>query len=313
MNHYRKASDKMSKEYEIIAKVDSINQGDHFCNITVKDQFNETLNIKLEPSDLNNIVLGRAFVFKVLDKELVEKEKTIIEYLSSAPIENVLDEKTLDELLPKFYTYAPIGPAAIKKAIEGYLAKIENKVYKDITKTIYKAHKDAYYIHPAATKFHHAYVGGLSYHTLTMLKIADGFLDIYDYLDRDLVYAGIILHDIKKIDEMTGVDGEYTKEGLLIGHIVMGTIDIDKTANDLGYKDTEEVLLLKHTILSHHGLLNFGSPKKPQIGEALLIWYIDTIDSKLGTLGDVLADTKEGTFTQSVPVLDKMRFYKRLK
>ena len=69
------------------------------------------------------------------------------------------------------------------------------------------------------------------------------------------------------------------------------------------------MLLLKHLIVSHHGLLNFGSPKKPQIGEALLLWYIDTIDSKFSELGSNLKQTQKGEFTQSIGVLDKMRFY----
>lgn len=116
-------------------------------------------------------------------------------------------------------------------------------------------------MHPAATKFHHAYVGGLSYHTFTMLKLIDPFLAVYSYLNKDLLYAATLLHDMSKISEISGVDGEYTKEGLLIGHLVMQTIDVDQVAKQLGYEELEEVLILKHMILSHHGQLHYGSPK----------------------------------------------------
>src|SRR5690606_28018425 len=160
------------------------------------------------------------------------------------------------------------------------------------------------------TKFHHAYIGGLAYHTLTMLKLVDAMLMVYDYLNKDLLYAATILHDISKVDEISGVDGEYTTEGLLLGHLVMASIEIDKAATSLGLDQTEEVLLLKHLIVSHHGQLNFGSPKKPQTGEALLLWYIDSIDSKFTELKSALESTKSGEFTQSLAVLDKMRFYK---
>ncbi|MBE0700567.1 MAG: metal-dependent phosphohydrolase, partial [Acholeplasmataceae bacterium] len=77
-----------------------------------------------------------------------------------------------------------------------------------------------------------------------------------------------------------------------------------------GFEKSEEVLLLKHMILSHHGQFNFGSPKKPQTGEALLLWYLDTIDSKFTVLGEALEETNEGLFTTMVSVLDRMRFYK---
>ena len=115
---------------------------------------------------------------------------------------------------------------------------------------------------------------------------------------------------MSKIKEISGVDGEYTKEGLLIGHLVMESLEVDRVARTLGFENSEEVLLLKHMIISHHGQFNFGSPKKPQTGEALLLWFIDTIDSKFTVLGQTLEDTPDGTFTNMVSVLDKMRYYK---
>lgn len=302
----------MNKKYEIIAKIDSVNQGAHFCNITVMSDMDEVINIKLKHDQLQLIEIGKAYLFQV--KEVIKSDDKInIEYISSELIEDALSDEQLDTLLPKFYEYAPLSPKTIRDGIEGYLNAIDNNVYKTITKEIYEKNKHQFYLHPAATKFHHAYVGGLSFHTLTMLKMIDTFVELYPYLNKDLLYAGGILHDMQKIDEMTGADGEYTTEGKLIGHLVMGTIDIDTVARKHGFIDSEEVLLLKHMILAHHGQLNFGSPKKPQIGEALLLWFLDTIDSKLATLGDVYNETLEGTFTQMVPVLDRMRFYKAKK
>ncbi|MDX9691361.1 MAG: metal-dependent phosphohydrolase, partial [Acholeplasmataceae bacterium] len=226
------------------------------------------------------------------------------------PAEKVLSDEELATVLDRFYVYAPIPMLEIKKDIEKYMKQINNQVLKEITEKIYLENERAFYLHPAATKFHHAYVGGLSYHTLTMLKLIEPFIQIYPYLNHDLLIAATILHDMSKIGEISGVDGEYTKEGLLIGHLVMQTVDIDRVARQLGYENEEEVLLLKHMIISHHGQFNFGSPKKPQTGEALLLWFVDTIDSKFTVLGEVLEDTKEGTFTNMISVMDKMRFYK---
>ena len=94
-----------------------------------------------------------------------------------------------------------------------------------------------------------------------MLKLIEPMLNVYTYLNKDLLYAATILHDISKIDEMTGVDGEYTKEGVLIGHLVMGSIEVEMSALKLGYQDTEEVLLLKHLILFSPWAINIWISK----------------------------------------------------
>lgn len=299
----------VNQTYTIVAKVESINSGAHFCNTTVMTKDGEHINLKLEFEQLNDLSLGKVYQFEAIAIVKIEDE-LVLKCIKITPVELVLNDEALEEILEKFYVYAPLPMMQIKRGIESYMHKIENEILRNITKTIYKANEKTFYLHPAATKFHHAYVGGLSHHTYTMLKLIDPFIHVYPYLNRDLLYAGTILHDMSKINEISGVDGEYTKEGLLIGHLVMQTIDIDRIATELGYKDSEEILMLKHMIISHHGQLNFGSPKKPQTGEALLLWFIDTIDSKFTVLGETLNVTQEGQFTQLISVMDKMRFYK---
>lgn len=298
-----------NQTYFLVGKVESINKGAHFCNITIVNQQDKHINLKLEVEQLESIVIGRIYKFEAL-AAVRDEDQLILRFVSCQPVEDVLEPQELSEVFDYFYQYAPVSMIEIKKGIEGFLNKIENKILFEITNKTYQTHKKKFYMHPAATKFHHAYVGGLSHHTLTMLKLIQPFLEVYPYLNRDLLYAGTILHDMSKIAEISGVDGEYTKEGLLIGHLVMQTIDVDHVAKQFGYQDEEIVLLLKHMILSHHGQLHFGSPKKPQTGEALLLWFIDTIDSKFTVLGEVLENTAEGQFTQMVNVLDKMRYYK---
>ncbi|MDY0278054.1 MAG: HD domain-containing protein, partial [Acholeplasma sp.] len=247
----------------------------------------------------------------VFNCDVVEKEeKEIFQLIKATLIEDYLDDKKLAKILPKFYDYAPIKFQELKKEIEKYLNSIDNKVIKEITIGLYKQYKNEFFTHPAATKFHHAYVGGLAFHTLTMLRLTKTFLEVYPYLNKDLLYAGIILHDMAKISEITNVDGEYTKEGLLLGHLVMIAIEVEKMGVKLGYEKTEEALMLKHIVVSHHGLLNFGSPKRPQTGEALLIWFLDTIDSKFSPLGTAYDEIKDGEFTNILQVLDRIKFYK---
>ena len=94
------------------------------------------------------------------------------------------------------------------------------------------------------------------------------------------------------------------------GHLVIGTLKVAEVAKELGYQNTEEVLVLEHIVIAHHGQLQYGSARKPLTAEALLIWYLDTIDSKFQVIGDELSKVAAGSFTDSIPVLDKMRLYK---
>lgn len=293
---------------DVIAKIETFNIGDHYSNMAVIDLNEKVFSIRFSKKDLNNFEIGKAYLFKVNVEEL--EDRTIHTLIKAELIEDALDEETLSEVLPKLYKYAPISRKDMRKVIEGYLNKITNKNIKLITNELYKKYQSKFYVHPAATKMHHAYVGGLAHHTLSMLNLVDSFIKVYPYLKKDVLYAGIILHDLGKIDEMTGVDGEYTKEGQLIGHLVGLAIEIEKVAIKHNIEDSEEVLILKHIAISHHGLPHYGAAKRPQTAEALLIWYLDTIDSKLGPLGDEFDETAEGEFTNSLNVLDRIKFYK---
>jgi 3'-5' exoribonuclease len=176
---------------------------------------------------------------------------------------------------------------------------------------LYHKYEQAFYLYPAATKFHHAYIGGLSYHTSTMMKLIDGFMDVYPFLNLDFLIAGVFLHDICKVKELSNYAGpEYTKEGKMIGHINMGVKEIALTAEKLGYLGSEEELMLEHIVLSHHYYGNYGSPKKPMLPEALILHFIDNIDSKMTVLQEAFQSTEPGEFTQSIRVLDRERYYK---
>ena len=200
-----------------------------------------------------------------------------------------------------------------KKHIENTLNRINNDKIRTIASYLYYNNKDKFIIYPAATKFHHAYVSGLLYHTYRMLLNAEGLVKIYDYLDTDLVYTGIILHDIAKIYEFSGViKTQYTTEGLLLGNIVLGVLMIERAAN-INQIYSEEVMLLEHIVLSHHGIPEFGSPKRPMLPEAVAVNMLDDMDSKLTVVGETLDTYEEGEFSQGISVLNKTRLYKPLK
>ncbi len=140
----------------------------------------------------------------------------------------------------------------------------------------------AYREAPAARQLHHAWLGGLLEHVVSLLKLADRVAPHYPVLHRDLLLTGVILHDIGKVQELAWEAGfEYTVEGTLLGHIQMGIAMVEKAIETLPDFPPRLKVLVEHLILSHHGKLEFGSPKLPMIPEALVLNFVDDLDAKM--------------------------------
>jgi 3'-5' exoribonuclease len=300
---------ELEQSYAFFGRVDQINPStyDTFpLNVTAED--GEKLIVRVNEG--TPILLNKIYHFEtvaVMFKEKIHLKASVVTQLK----ELVLDDDRREQLMRAFYVYAPVNLKETRIAVESRLDAIKNPIVKAITQTIYRKYEADFYLYPAATKFHHAYISGLAYHTVSMLKLAEGFLNVYAFLNKDLVIAGILLHDIGKIQEFDTFEGsEYTLRGKLVGHITMGAEEIAQTAKDLGFADSEEAMLLEHIMISHHYYGNFGSPKKPNIAEALIVYFIDMVDSKTCDLGEELALVKIGDSTAPIGVLDKERFYK---
>ena len=138
---------------------------------------------------------------------------------------------------------------------------------------------------PAAKQLHHAWLGGLLEHVVSLIGLADRVVPHYPMLMRDLVLTGILLHDVGKIRELSWETGfEYTLEGQLLGHIQIGAALVEKTIDNLPDFPPRLKTLVLHMILSHHGKLEFGSPKLPMIPEALMLNFLDDMDAKMQTI-----------------------------
>ena len=152
---------------------------------------------------------------------------------------------------------------------------------------------------PAAKNFHHNYIGGLLEHTVAVCRMAGAVADHYPELDRDLLMAGAILHDIGKTREFkfdTHID--YSDEGRLLGHLTLGVAMVDDKLAALKTFPVDLALRLKHLILSHHGQYDFGSPKRPKFLEAFALHLIDDLDAKMNGLGRFMGkDPHEGVWT----------------
>jgi 3'-5' exoribonuclease len=140
----------------------------------------------------------------------------------------------------------------------------------------------AYREAPAARQLHHAWLGGLLEHVVSLLGLADRVAAHYPLIDRDLLVTGVILHDVGKIRELEWETGfDYTVEGVLLGHIQIGVDLVEKTIAALPDFPPRLRTLVLHMILSHHGKLEFGSPKLPMIPEAVVLNFVDDLDAKM--------------------------------
>jgi len=170
------------------------------------------------------------------------------------------------------------------RALLSFIASFHNADLKLLLSTMLAdpALAEAFREAPAAKQLHHAWLGGLLEHVVSLLTLADRVAPHYPLLDRDLLLTGVILHDIGKVRELSWEIGfEYTVEGSLLGHIQMGVALAERTMDSLPNFPPRLKTLVLHMILSHHGKLEFGSPKLPMIPEALALSFIDDLDAKM--------------------------------
>lgn len=209
-----------------------------------------------------------------------------------------------------FLETAPLSPEEMGSKVTQYIFEMKNPKIQRITRYLLQKYKKEFLEYPAATKNHHEYVSGLAYHVVSMLDLAKAIADLYPTLDRDLLYAGVLLHDLGKVIELSGpIATSYTVEGNLLGHITIMVNEIDKAADEL-HIDGEEVIILQHLVLSHHGKAEWGSPKPPLIKEAEVLHYIDNLDAKINMLDRALNRVKPGEYTERIFALDQRSFYK---
>ncbi len=173
---------------------------------------------------------------------------------------------------------------ALWHQLVGFVDSVTNADLKLLLNTVLAdpAIAEAYREAPAAKQLHHAWLGGLLEHVVSLCTLADRVSPHYPLIDRDLLLAGVILHDIGKVRELSWEIGfEYTIEGMLLGHIQIGAALTERTIDSLPDFPPKLKTLVLHMILSHHGKLEFGSPKLPMIPEALMLNFIDDLDAKM--------------------------------
>ena len=181
----------------------------------------------------------------------------------------------------------------------GYVSQVENPYLQQVLQYYFVKDEDfikSFKAHSAAKSVHHGFAGGLLEHTLSVVKLCEYYVGAYPILNKDLLFTAAICHDIGKTKELsTFPENDYTDDGQLLGHIVIGTEMMSDAIREIPDFPPKLASELKHCILAHHGELEFGSPKKPALAEALALNFADNTDAKMQTLIEIFKekDTKE--------------------
>ena len=212
---------------------------------------------------------------------------------------------------------SPVDGASIYDSIYEFVGNFNDSNIARLTQYILRNRKEALASYPAALKLHHAGKGGLMYHTGTMLdvakKIVEVYKPLYPELSSDLVYCGIILHDVAKTEEYNvselGIATSYSTRGQLLGHINMGVALVEQAAAELSIPENITVLI-SHMLLAHHSVPEYGSPKPPMFPEAEIVAELDMLDARLFEMFDAIAGVEIGEFTERKWSMDNRQLYR---
>ena len=209
-------------------------------------------------------------------RKCYEDEYSVADYMPTT-------EKNVEMMYEEFLCYIrQVSNTYLRQLLEYYFVNDEAFI------KVYKAHS-------AAKSVHHGFAGGLLEHTLSILKLCEYYTKAYPILNKDLLFAAAVFHDIGKTKELSSFpENDYTDDGQLLGHIILGVEMINEGVHAIpGFPNTL-ASELKHCVIAHHGELEYGSPKKPALAEAVALHYADATDAKMQTLTELFKD-KEGT------------------
>ena len=222
-------------------------------------------------------------------------------------------DSILDDLVPS----APINRDEAYARVEALVDSMADTDFQAVCRAFLSRHGAEFRRYPAAKTVHHGFVGGLLMHTVDMLDLADFLAGKYrGVVNRDLLLAGTLLHDMAKLKEFVvsqlGVVTEYSLSGQLLGHLVMGAEEVAEVCRTLAVPE-EKSILLQHLLLSHHGQPEFGAAVVPQCAEAELLAAIDNIDSRMEIYRENLENTPEGQFSPRIFALERRIYHHTLK
>lgn len=281
------------------------NSGAPYLSLVLQD-CTKQIEAKLwdvKPEVEKELAVGRVYDFEME----INRYRGVLQ----AKVIRVLPVNQAEIDINAYLSQSSISKEVLHKNIEDGVNSINNTNLALLVNALLNYYSNDFYDYPAASKIHHNFIGGLATHVSGMLKLAYAIAEIYPLVNRDYLVAGVIVHDLGKIEELTSpIVTEYSTTGKLLGHISILDARLLEVAKQLHLEDSEELLILRHMVLAHHGQYEYGSPVLPETVEAEMLTFVDNIDARINIMDKALADIKPGEFTQKVFALDNRCFYK---
>lgn len=278
--------------------------GSRYLDMNLTDRTGE-INCKVWDGNVQPPPAGTVIKVRGLVQEYNGRLQLRVERLRQPTAEDDID---LSKLVP----CAPESPEKMRSEIDETIDRFKSEDLQKLVREMLRLAGDKLEWFPAAQRLHHAERSGLLHHTTGMLHTAEHIIEAYPWLNGDLLRAGVILHDLSKITEMKsdemGNVTDYTRDGLLIGHLVRGVATLAQAAKNVGVEG-EIVVLLEHMIISHHGEAEFGSPRKPMFPEAEVLHWIDLLDARMNEMQGVMERTPAGAFSEKIWSLDRRLYH----
>ncbi|MDK2949829.1 MAG: 3-5 exoribonuclease [Thermotoga sp.] len=286
--------DHINNSVEIVLKIRSkklqeTKDSKKFLIMTLEDRTGAVRAVDWYNAELNDQRLKEGSVVKVKGRVVFFENRIQINVENDYNAIRVLKKDEYD--FSKFVAQSKKDPEVMKKKLFSLIDQIRDRDYKKLLRAFFvedEEFSEKFFKSPAGMRVHHAYIGGLLEHSLTVAEICREISKYYP-LDRDLLITGALLHDVGKVREYvvteSGID--VTTEGELKGHISIGAMMVREKAKELGLPE-KKVLEVEHIILSHHGELEWGSPVVPKTIEALIVHHVENLDSKLARFFEII-------------------------
>lgn len=279
--------------------------GKNYLDMTLADK-SGSINAKMWDGTVQPPLAGSIVKVRATGNEFNGRMQLRVEKIRAAESHDQVD---MSALIP----CAPRDPNEMLGEVVRAADHIADPDLRRITCELLDRAGDKLLTFPAAKQMHHAERSGLLHHTTTMLRAANAIMSVYPQLNASLLIAGVIVHDLAKIDEMDadtlGLVSDYSVDGKLIGHIVRGVVNIQLAAEKTK-ANPGKTLLLQHMVLSHHGIPEYGSPLAPKFPEAEVLNTIDTLDARLYEMDEALSRAIPGGFSEKVWGLDNRQLYR---
>ena len=286
--------------------------GKHYLDMILSDASGEIVAKKWDLDDkeiqaYDNIGAGRLVKVRAMQTDWRGQKQ-----LRVTRMRFVTDDDPVDR--NDYFKAAPEDPESMYEYITDTIRSFQDEDLIRICLSLYEENKDKLMYYPAAMSNHHAEYAGLLYHVKRMMMLGERACEVYTNLSRDLLLAGVAIHDIEKLTEIlsdeNGVSPGYSFEGQMLGHLVQGVKVVHDKCEEFGISREKEIML-EHMMISHHYEPEFGSPKKPLFPEAEMLHYLDMVDAKMFDFEDSLRGVAPGEFGDKVWTLDNRKPYKR--